>query len=123
MSKRKKKVRPTRDDVEIVIATYQHLMGLDNWKIVAQYHDISDDEYMTCHPSPGYLRAYINVNMDLMDNMATLQRTVIHELVHIQLSPYTDAAVVFAGDNRKVLDDLEEFVVTQIERWPLWETK
>lgn len=119
MSKRKK-TKPSAEDIRTVLDTYARLMGLTEWKFDLQYHGVAEGEYMTCVPSPGYLRATISVNMDMMDSMDTLIRTIVHELIHVQLSHYTEAAVIFAGDNRKVLDDLEEFVVTQIERWPLW---
>lgn len=107
--------------VEKEVVRWKRLLGLRDWKIEVKYRADSDDDYANVDSSPGYKRAAIRVNLDNVTSYKQLRSTVIHELIHVVLSLYTDVATELAGeDARKALDMLEERVVTEIENWPLW---
>ena len=103
------------------IKKYQYLMGLDNWTIKVNYTPDESDSFADVHSLPQYYKAVININLDKCTTKKVAKLTIIHELAHVALSLYTDAARHLAsGRGQKVLTDLEEVVVSNIENWPLW---
>ncbi len=111
----------TRQEIADAVATVQFAMGLDRWEISVTFNS-SKDSFAECTPEPQYWRADIAFNLEkCKGNKDVIRRCIVHEMVHVVLSPYTMAAQHFAGPLVAILDELEESVVTHIENWPLWD--
>ena len=110
----------TKKIVHREVIKYKKLLNLEVWDFTVKYDGTSENDYATVAADPAYLRAEIAFNLSNIKDIKTLRRKLIHELMHVVLSQYTQTAVVFAGGKKKILDELEERVVTEIERWELW---
>ena len=111
----------TRDEIRKAVAIVQDSFGLDRWEISVTFNCVKD-AFAECTPEPQYWRADLAFNLEkCKDDKEVIRKCIVHEMVHIVLSPYTMAAQHFAGPLSAILDDLEESVVTHIENWPLWD--
>ncbi len=111
----------TIETVRVELDKYLKLMNLAHWEITVVYEGVDKDNFATVDSLPAYMRAELAFNLDLLQDITVLRKKIVHELLHMQLGQYTDVANIFAGAKKKILNELEERIVTEIERWPLWE--
>ncbi len=110
----------TKKTVTKEVLKWRKLFNLEHYDFTVKFGGVSDNNYAVVETDHPYLRVEIAFNMDNFKDMKTLRKKIIHELMHVVLSQYVETAAVFAGSKRKILSDLEENLVTQIERWELW---
>lgn len=107
------------------IKKWQKILGLSNWDINVTYNDDGRKNkigsYVTILTStsyPEYCVAEINVKrLRSVD-----EKDVVHELVHVLLSDFTDYVYEESTLERKRLLSLEEKVVSQLTHI-IWRTK
>ena len=102
------------------VLKWRKLLDLEAWDFTIKTGEVDENNFAECAATPAYLRAELGFNLDNIKDMKTLRKKVIHELLHVTMSQYTDTADVFAGSKKKILSDLEENLVTRMERWELW---
>ena len=102
------------------VRKWKKLLNLEVWDFKVTVTGVPTSNFAEVDVDYPYLRADLGFNLDNIKDMKTLRQKVIHEMMHIILAPYTDPAAVFAGGKKKILADLEENLITQIERWELW---
>lgn len=107
-------------DVKQCVRKWQKRFGLSGWRIHVGYYTEEQDSIADCRALSQYHVAYLNFNLDRIRTEKLLEHTVIHELLHVVLDPLTSNAKEFAGDAGQVMVYLEEAVVTQMEKWPVW---
>jgi len=114
----------SRSEAVSIVREYQSKFRLNHWDIDVHFTGQQDaDAIGECSAEPRYKSCSIFLNLDKAKSQDHLKRTVVHELFHLILSPYTSAATVFAGERYSpILEDLEDSIITDIERWPLWTT-
>ena len=99
-------------------------MGVTDIKIrIRTYHDPDDGIEGAALPEPQYRRGIIRFNL-ASDGFREDPDTVIrHELGHLIVAMYCQAVfhVVADADTRKILNDLEDDIVTRIETMPVWD--
>ena len=110
----------TREVVIKEVRKWKKLLDLEVWDFNVKTTGVHDSNFAEVEVDHPYLRAELGFNLDNIKNMKMLRKKVIHELMHIILAPYTDPAGIFAGPKKKILSDLEENLVTRMERWELW---
>lgn len=114
----------TQDDIRREVKYWTRMFGLSQWRIKVTFNVDDTDSYAECHTSPEYFMATISFNVDRLgkQNRKTLQHTVVHELLHVLLSPYTQLAKKLAVDktHRRALEFQEETMVSLLEKAPLW---
>ncbi len=103
---------------------YQILMGLSSWDLTVNF-TTSKKVYGTCMAEPEYMKATITLSLAKIRTLGHLKATVIHELMHVVLSPMThDAQYLVKGKKlSKLLIRREEALITRLEKWPLWSSK
>jgi hypothetical protein len=113
-------LKVTAEQIKELVRFYQPLVGLRGWRISVSFapEDQGDMGGATC--SPEYYRATLTFNLDQLPNLREAEATVIHELMHVVLSPYTEMVHSMFKDHVAPLTLLEETLVTSIEKWPLW---
>jgi hypothetical protein len=81
----------------------------------------SEDGEAEVSASPEYFTAEIHFNLDKLKTKKSAHAAIVHELLHVVLSPYTQVAknLVIKKD-RKLLNFTEERLVSVIEKWKLW---
>lgn len=110
----------TKEIAEREFKKYVEVFGLDRWEMVVAFNPSNADVYGEVVCEPEYHRAEILLNLNKLDSLDVLRKTIVHEILHVVLSPMTNAAKVFAGDHAKVLEDLEDSVVTHVEKLSIW---
>lgn len=110
----------TQDDVTKEVRHYQKILNLDNWDISVGFTVSDQESYADCIHLPQYMKADLSFSLDKIKSKKLLRQSVVHELMHVVLSPYTSVAMEFAGPFMKILDNLEETMVTLIEQWKVW---
>jgi hypothetical protein len=113
--------RISRDYVETQVQVYQELLGLSKWTVKIKYAGVEESDEAEVESDPDYYKATVRINLDEVTTKKALTRTIIHELIHTVLSPYTQMSrELVPRRQRKMLKRLEERLVSDIERWPLW---
>lgn len=110
----------TQKMVRREVLKWRKLLNLEYLDFSIKFGGVSENNYAMVETDIPYLRVEIAFNLDNFKDMKLLRRKIIHELMHVVLCQYAETASVFAGSKRKILTDLEENLVTQIERWELW---
>lgn len=92
--------------IDDTIKTYQHLFGLDNWKITLIKPEI-DQELANAktYADPRYNTAVMTLYPRLINDPTIWDEIVIHELIHIAMSLY-DFFADNLGKEGKEVDDL-----------------
>ena len=111
----------TEARVVAAVTKYKYLMDLEEWELTVGFSKRNTSYYAKTCPDPDYLKADIKFNLHRMTNADILRKTVLHELAHVWLSPYTQVAKLLSGKKaRSTLHSLEETLVTRFERWEAW---
>jgi hypothetical protein len=99
---------------------FADLMGLIGWNIRLQWTPVGDRKVMATTAEPEYYQATIDVDLNDVD-IEYLDEYIRHELFHIILWQYTEAALAFTlKRTRTTINKLEERTVSDLERMPLW---
>lgn len=106
----------TKEQLENVIDGWQKILGLTNWEINITYKDQKKVKVgsfctvmeTTCYPE--YCVAEIVVER----LKSAEEKDIVHELIHILLSEFTDYAYEKTSGERRALLHLEERVVSQL---------
>jgi hypothetical protein len=115
-------LQPLADQVLASLRHHLGLMGLDAWDIKILWTAIPGQYAMQTNAEPEYYKATIEVDLDDLKPEA-ISSYIRHELFHIILWQYTEAATSFALKRTKTtLNRLEERTVSDLERMPLWES-
>ena len=113
--------RSLGDEVLTQATRLSELMGLQDWDIKFTWAPVGKSYVMETSAEPEYYKATITVDLPNLDP-AHLPSYLRHELLHIILWQYTEAAEAFALKRTKTtLRKLEERMVSDLERMPLWE--
>jgi hypothetical protein len=75
--------------IEELITSYQHLFGLDNWKIILIKPD-QDAELTNAKTlaDPRYNRATMTLYPRLLADQTIWDEIIVHELIHIVMAGY-----------------------------------
>ena len=112
----------TKQEITKTVRFWQRQLNLSEWTINVHIDHASGGDFANCTASPQYLTADVVFNPQRITSEKLLRQTVVHELLHVALSPLTEAGQALAGESgAKVLDMLEEHVVTRLERARAWE--
>lgn len=90
-----------KKEVESILDKYKKILKLRGWKFEVIYSE-DDTCYAEVIPFINDKRAIIKINPVMNENIEDLKDTLIHELLHIFLTPYTDQVEVdldFIGKN------------------------
>ena len=113
-----RKVEP--DDVTVAVRKYQELLGMKDWNIEVSFTPDAGN-HGECQAYYPHKKATISINLDLTKKRSDMEATVRHELFHVLHWQFCDIARKLAGKKaQKVLRDLEEDFIDQMEHWPLW---
>lgn len=113
--------KPTRKDVKAEVKMWQELMGLQRWTITVRFAGVDTGDEAEVETDPDYYKATIRVNLDAVKSRKALRLAIVHEMLHIVLSPYTQYSRELVGKRkRKLLKRLEERLVSRMERWRIW---
>lgn len=100
-------------------------LQLQEWSITFVYESLPDGIGGECRPNLPYKMATITIDPDKADNKADVLKTLLHELLHILLSPFENyrESVMQIADGKQmenVLDTvyyrIHENVVYMLER-------
>lgn len=97
------------------------VVNLPGWKVMLRADTLTDASAQT-YSREEYRSALIVVDMRQLPHVDVAE-LLLHELLHIKLSPYTTSARMAAGPHGPVLQDLmrrEEALVTDLTRSYLW---
>jgi hypothetical protein len=111
----------TMKDVLDEVFKYKAKLELEEWELHVEEGCKDPDTYAEVFINQDYYKATINFNIKRIKTKKKLRKTVVHELWHIILAPYTTLATQLAGKRHtEILSTFEEMTVTRIERLNFW---
>lgn len=110
----------TAEQIKRMVKFYQPLVGLKSWKIHISFAPGDAADMGGATSSPEYHKATLTFNLDQIPSLREAEATVIHELMHVVISPYTEMIHAMFKEHVEPLTLLEETLVTNMEKWPLW---
>lgn len=111
-------------DLMKVVALYRKLMGVNNWATYVHFNT-RQDAAGEADPFPQYKTAELAFDLEMAAlDRGTIQELVRHELAHLLVAPLGRLCLQLCdGDKRleKVVEDIEDGIVTDIARMPVWD--
>jgi len=103
------------------LALHEQLLGLTDWTIKVFWKPVEDHYVMETVAQPEYYKAHISVDLPELER-EHIAEYVRHELFHVLMWHYTEAINSFLHEDYVPhVEKLEERVVSDLERLPLWE--
>lgn len=103
------------------INKYRSLMNLEEYDFKVNWID-KKTYYADVNADPNYLKVEIGINLGKHSNIQELRRTIIHEMLHVFLCPFTQLAKSLSNKKvSKALHAAEETLATRFERWDVWQ--
>lgn len=96
-------------------------LGLADWKFSLQWGDDAENHAsVAMDPYSQIATVYLNLSSMAKESRKENADTIVHELWHVKLSPFTKTIrKLLPKRGRKVLDALEERMVREIMKTPL----
>lgn len=96
--------------VELVIEDMVEALGIPHWRIKVYYRPCDNPNWEAqCERQPDYLRAWLTIDPEHMQDDAHVIRCLRHELLHITLAPF-DLFLDCAGNPDGTIDFREQRV-------------
>lgn len=96
-------------------------LGLTDWKFSLSWGDEPENHASTIpDPDSKHATVYFNLSSMQKETRAENADTIVHELLHVKLSPLTSIARKLLGKRgRKVIWSMEERLVNELVKMPI----